>query len=199
MATAEESSALQAHLETCEPCQRQLQSLISVRNLLAGRGPVQPPADLALETRVRLSHARSRRPYDRLTTRINNVLKPLAVPAFAGVTVTFFAFALLFGNLFSGSLPSTENAVLDSSYRHVQTTARLGVGASPDLEDTLSIDTHVSDLGRPYDYRIISGTRSADVDRWVQEMLLLAQFRPATSFGIPVQSRIILTFVNVRA
>ena len=201
MATVDENAQLRSHLDECEPCQRQLQSLISVRNLLAGVTPVPEPADLVLETRVRLSHVRSRSVYERWHTRLNNVLKPLAVPAVTGVTATLFFFTVLFSSMVSQPLAYSDQmaGTTDSTFRHIQTTARLGVGASPDLEETLSIDTRVSGRGRPFDYRIISGTRSPDVDRWVQEMLLLAQFKPATSFGMPVQSRIILTFVNVRA
>jgi hypothetical protein len=201
MASAEENARLRGHIELCQPCQRQLQSLISVRNLLAGVVPVPEPTDLMLDTRVKLSHVRSRGVYARLQTRLNNVLKPLAVPAVTGVTATLFFFAILGAGLMSNTLSYAEpsGGPTIATYQPVQATGRLGVSASPDLEEILSIDTHVSGMGRPYDYRIISGKRSADVDRWVQEMLLLAQFRPATSFGVPVQSRIILSFVNVRA
>ena len=57
---------------------------------------------------------------------------------------------------------------------------------------------YVTVAGLVSDYRIISGTRSAAVDKWLQEMLYFAQFRPATSFGVPVRSKIILSFVDVR-
>jgi hypothetical protein len=201
MVTPDETARLLAHVDECEPCQRQLQSLISVRNLLADVSPVPEPADLVLETRVRLSHVRSRSRYDRWQARLKNFLKPLAVPAVTGVTVTLFFFAGLFGSLISETVVYADQlgGPAVATYQPIQTTAPLGAGASPELEQTLSIDTRVSGMGRPIDYRIISGTRSPDVDRWVREMMLLAQFRPATSFGVPVQSRIILSFVNVRA
>jgi hypothetical protein len=48
------------------------------------------------------------------------------------------------------------------------------------------------------DYNILSGRRSPAVDRWIKEVLSLAQFTPATAFGKPVVSTIILTSIDVR-
>ena len=59
------------------------------------------------------------------------------------------------------------------------------------------IETHVGDDGRVIDYEIISGQQDPEVDKWVSELLYFAQFTPATAFGKPVDSRIILSFVAV--
>src|ERR1700754_159785 len=80
MVSPEEASRLESHVADCEPCSRQLQGLISVRNLFASLEPAAAPEDLVLDTRIRLSHERSRNDYDRWHTRLNNVLKPLAIP-----------------------------------------------------------------------------------------------------------------------
>src|SRR5262245_60927333 len=84
MVSPEEADGLRSHVSQCEPCQRQLQSFISVRNLVTRMEPVRPPADMVLETRVKLSHARSRNWYAWFETQLNNVLKPLAIPALLG-------------------------------------------------------------------------------------------------------------------
>ena len=65
--------------------------------------------------------------------------------------------------------------------------------------EPLMIETHVGDDGKVIDYRIISGQESPEVNRWVREMLSLAAFTPATAFGRPVESKIILSFVAVRS
>lgn len=201
VATPEESATLRGHLHECEPCQRQLQALISVRNLIAGIQPVAAPEDEVLKTRIRLSHERSRNSYARLHTRWNNILRPLALPAISGISLTLVFFGVLFGSLVSNPVVlADEGGPRIATYQPAQTIGWLGSsGESPNLEEPLSIVTEVSHVGRVYDYRIISGMRSPDVDRWVQEMVMLAKFRPATSFGVPVHSRIILSFVNVRA
>lgn len=204
MVTPEDAARLESHVADCEPCSRHLQGLISVRNLFASLEPAAAPEDLVLDTRVRLSHERSRNDYDRWHTRLNNVLKPLAIPAVMGVSLTLLFFGVLFGTLaghtvFAQDLAGPSVAV----YHPLQTTdptiAHFGSVLGPDLDEPLSIETLVSDAGRVFDYRIIAGARSADIDRWVRETLLLAQFRPATFFGKPVSSRIILSFVDVRS
>jgi hypothetical protein len=203
MATPEEAGLLHSHMDECERCRRQLQSFISIRNLIAGIQPVKAPEDLVLETRVRLSHERTRNDYDRWYNRLDNVLRPLFVPAVLGVTVTLFCFGILSGSLIPNQVVLADR-VEDggptiATYQPVQTIERLGSQQSPALDQPLSIATEISDAGRIFDYRIISGTRSPAVDQWVQEMLLLARFRPATSWGTPVPSRIILSFVHVRS
>ena len=55
MATLREAECLELHLSACRPCQRQLQSLISMRGLLARMEKPSIPQDLVLESRVRLS------------------------------------------------------------------------------------------------------------------------------------------------
>jgi hypothetical protein len=205
MVTAEEAECLRSHVSECAPCSRQLQTFISLRNLVAGIEPVPVPEDLQLDTRLRLS--RERRPHDRdrWQARVDNILKPLAVPAVMGVALSLMGIVILFGSLFAPREVHANNDLggpLVATYEPPRTTTptakRFSRTMSPDLEQALSIQTEVNDKGLIVEYSIIGGTRSAHVDQWLQEMLLLAQFRPATSWGNPVPSRIILSFVNVR-
>jgi outer membrane biosynthesis protein TonB len=61
------------------------------------------------------------------------------------------------------------------------------------------IETGVDEDGHVTEYRIISGPQNAEVNRWIREVLSLAQFTPATAFGKPIGSKIILSFVAVRS
>jgi hypothetical protein len=160
-----------------------------------------------LDSRIRLSHERTRNDYDRWQNRLNNVLKPLAVPAVMGVTITLFFFGILFGSLVSdpsalAAYDSASDGPIVATYKPISTPdttiKRFGNTTRANLDQPLSIETNVTVAGLVSDYRIISGTRSAAVDKWLQEMLYFAQFRPATSFGVPVRSKIILSFVDVR-
>jgi hypothetical protein len=201
MATPEESERLQAHVAECEACGRQLQSFISLRNLVAGVEPVAVPEDLMLDTRVKLSRERADNSRDVWKARLDNVLKPFAVPALTGIALTLVGFAVLFSGLASPRAVAAAGFA-DPMYEPLRTTdptiRRLGYNVSPELDQPLSIGTKVSKLGQVYEYTIIGGTRSAGVDKWIQETLLLAQFKPATSWGSPVPSHMILSFVNVR-
>src|SRR5262245_37391173 len=77
----EEVVRVESHVAQCTACQGQLQSLISLRQMLASVEPAAPPEDLVLDTRVKLSQVRNRNSWDWLDAQLNNVLKPLAMPA----------------------------------------------------------------------------------------------------------------------
>src|SRR5882757_10579093 len=79
MATAEEVAQLELHLNSCEPCHRQLQSFISVRSLLTRVEQPEAPEDSVLNVRVRLSQERNKNYLARLENRLSNVLKPIAI------------------------------------------------------------------------------------------------------------------------
>src|SRR5262249_45472841 len=68
----------------------------------------------------------------------------------------------------------------------------------PGLKDPFMVQVDVSTYGRVIDYDIISGPKSPAVERWLKQILSFAEFTPATSFGKPVTSRIILSVVAVR-
>jgi len=216
MTTVEETQELQEHLSGCPSCQRQLQLLISVKNLLSRVEYPAPPDDLSLISRIRLSHERVSNRLERLETRLANFLKPIAVPAVLGVSFT----ALFFGVLLMALSSSATVMANDQDFnitvyapirdvpvyalKPVRTTdntklrlaASVGVGG---WDEPLTVETIVSDDGRAIDYRILAGPDSPEVHRWLREMLYFSEFNPATAFGKPVGSRMILTFMGVRS
>jgi hypothetical protein len=211
MVSPEEAEGLRAHLFECAPCAREMQSFVTMRNMIAGSEPAPVPEDLQLDIRVKLSRERLPNARDRWQARIDNILKPLAVPVFSGVAVTLMGFVVLLSVLVSpravhATIPSDLKILLPddrlvSSYEPSRATTptmrRINRTMSPKFE-TVTVATDLSDSGFVTDYTVISGKSSPDVDQWLQEMLLLAQFRPATIWGSPVPSRVILSFVNVR-
>src|SRR5262245_47069276 len=101
MVTAQEGQSVESHVAVCPPCQRLLQSYISMRSLVA-RIEVPPlPEDMILETRVRLSQARNDNFVIRLENRLNNVLRPMVVPVLLGISLTMLFFGILLGSFAS--------------------------------------------------------------------------------------------------
>jgi hypothetical protein len=205
MVSANEADSLRSHLSECKTCRRQLQSFISLRNVIAGVEPRPVPEDLQLETRVRLSHVRLHNRRDRWQARFDNILKPFAMPAVMGVILTLLGFAMLLGGL---ATPRQVIAAEDGRGVFVAgiyqppgtpdlTLRRLG-GLSPDLDNALSVQSELNTVGKIDAIKVIAGERSPGVDRWLQELVLFSQFKPATHWGLPVRSRIILSFVTVR-
>ena len=205
MIAAEDSEFLQSHLSGCKSCRRQLQSFISLRNLVAGVESVPLPEDLQLETRVKLSHERLNNTRERWEDWFNNIFKPFAMPAAMGVVVTLLAFGMVLASLSSSHqqlvADESQGVFITGIYQPPTTPdptlRRLGASVSPDL-DALSIQGELNSRGQIDDFEVIGGSRSPHVDQWLQELVLFSQFRPATHWGLPVRSRIILSFVTVR-
>jgi hypothetical protein len=206
MVTPAEAERLEVHVALCRPCHRQLQSYKSMRSLLASIEKPGVPVDLVLETRVRLSQERNKNLLARLENRLSYVLRPVVVPALFGVSITMLFFGVLLGSLASGSTVLAQDRLADEPvfglYRPVQTTDRtmqsFASSGKQNLDETLTIETHIGEEGRVMDYEVLSGPQSPEVNGWIRETLSLAQFTPATAFGRPVESKIILSFVAVR-
>jgi hypothetical protein len=206
MVTAAETEHLELHIAVCQPCRRQLQSYKSMRSLLACVEKPVVPDDMVLDTRVRLSQERNKNVFVRLENRLRYVLKPIVVPALFGVSLTMLFFGILLGSFASDSTVLAQDRPAESPvfglYQPVHTTdptmLRFASCDDQDLDEPLTIETKVDDEGRVIDYEVLSGPQNPEVDAWIREMMSLAQFAPATAFGRPVESKIILSFVAVR-
>jgi Putative zinc-finger len=206
MVTAGEAELVESHLTACEPCQRQMQAYISVRNLVARIEAPPVPEDMVLETRVRLSHARNNNFLVRLENRLQNLFKPIVVPVLLGTSLTMLLFGVLLGSLTSGSTVLAQDHFdgqpLSPLFQPVHTDdpnwVRIASHDKQPLDEPLTIEAHVGREGRAIDYQVLHGPQSPEVNGWIRQVLSLAQFSPATAFGKPVESRIILSFVAVR-
>jgi hypothetical protein len=162
---------------------------------------------MVLETRVRLSHARNDNFLVRFENRLNNVLKPLVVPVLLGTSLTMLLFGVLLGSLTRESTVLAhdrfEEPPVYRLFQPVRTTnnpnwIRFTSNDKQRTDEMLTIETHVGEEGRVIDYQVISGPQNAEVNSWIRQVLSLVEFTPATAFGKPVESRIILSFVAVR-
>jgi hypothetical protein len=206
MVTAEEAERLESHVAVCGACRRQLQSYISIRSLVARVEAPPVPEDMVLETRVRLSRARNDNFLVRFENRLNNVLKPLVVPVLLGTSLTMLLFGVLLGSLASGSSALAQDRFDEEPvyrlFKPVHTAnpnwIRFASNDEQHFEEPLTIETHVGQEGRVIDYQVLSGPQNPEVNSWIRQVLSLAEFSPATAFGKPVESRIILSFVAVR-
>lgn len=203
MAEPEESERLESHLETCEPCQRQLQSYISLRSMMARIEPVRPPEDLVLDTRVKLSHARSGGWFDRMEGLLNNVLKPVVVPAASAIVLTVLSFSIIFGQVaLDPRFINLDSAVLvmDLPVQATDKTLFSNVArTASDLGESTSVQASVDSSGLVYGIKILGGNPSPAAVREINDMLYPARFKPATRSGKPVNSTTIISWVNVRS
>src|SRR5262245_22353477 len=119
-----------------------------------------------------------------------------------GVVVTLLGFGILIGGL-SRSVVTDELRPVANIYQQPKgtdsTIKRFVAAQPPMLDQAFSIQGEINDTGQIDEYSVISGTRSHGNDQWLQELVLFSQWRPATTYwGLPVRSRVILSFVTVR-
>lgn len=200
MSTDEESRHLEDHIAVCSPCRRQLRGYVSLRGFVSGIAVPEVPEDLALEARIRLSHARSDNLFEQLGVRMTNVLRPRTIPALAGVVMTLACFALLLGNIGGAlALPADSPESLWAHTQQARAKGPLMLQLSELGLDELTVDLNIDQTGKPLAAIVMNGGVDPKLNEWFRDVVLLADFYPATVRGRPVPSRLILSFVGVKS
>ena len=192
--TWEQEGALHQHLATCQSCNEVAEQLQTVRDLVAAHGRVAPPADLALRIRLQVSHRSQLTFWNRLAVRFDNFLRPVALPATAGLLATVITFGVMIHTFMVRPLISEDVPV------SLTTPPRLR--ASPSLtfntgDEGIVIETNVDDQGRVVDYRVLVGPRDPHQLSELRNILVFTQFEPDTLFGKPTYSRTVINFRRV--
>jgi hypothetical protein len=190
------------HLHACPDCSGHFASVQKVQTLVGSLGRKVAPPDLTLKLRVALSQemANSRRSrWDSLRIRWENAFNATMVPATAGLITTLIVFGVLISFVYPTQVRAS-NDVPTMLYTPAQlrsTPFELSMGV-PNAE-SLVIEAYVGPDGRVQDYRILSGPEDdPSVIPQLKNMLIFTTFQPATAFGQPTSSRVILTFSKVQ-
>lgn len=192
------------HIRSCAECRQQFTLLSNTKQLVAGLGRRQAPADLALKLRVMISQeiAQSRRSiFDAWRVRLDNAFNAFMVPATAGAVTAIIIFGLLIGVLMPGQL-SAANDVPTGLYTPPELSySPFGFETGWVNADSLVVEAYVDVHGRVQDYRVLLAPDDAkDIMPELKNMMIFTVFKPATSFGQPTAGRAILSFakINVR-
>lgn len=133
-----------------------------------------------------LRHVRSE-----LFLRVDNLMKPVAVPFAGGLISALLLFAALAPSL------APPNVVVGDVPTNLSTQATLASSWSFTLsDDDIVVDVSIDEYGRMTDYTIPSGqdwARDANLVRSLENTLLLTKFTPATKFGQPASGRTRIT------
>jgi len=204
--TGYEMQVVDAHLESCRECSRELQTERSLRSSLASLLPVPAPANLALRIRVALSQesARSRRSLlGAWDLAWKNTVGPFLLQAGAG----FASATLLLGTVILlitlFAKPEAAQATPDEPLGNATAPHLLYFSNAQGDDDVAAIsgsvmvEAYVNDAGQVYDYRIVSGPVDAATRAQVENLLLFSRFEPARFFGQPVRGLAVLSFSGV--
>jgi hypothetical protein len=216
-ALVEERVLIREHLEACDYCREELQRYRKLSMLLSRVPRNLPPADLAVRIRVAAAQAvptqdlrsRVRRMRDRAELLLDNVFRPLTVPATGGFFSAILVFVLVLQLIAPGiTVRAVPNDVPLNILRPAELISLSEYPSSwpPEQHDVelalphgLLIDVTVDQNGQMVGYQIISGPHSVDLRHQLDQMLLFSRFRPMKSFGRSITGgHVILSFSAVR-
>jgi hypothetical protein len=192
-----ERAAVVQHLAECTECERYQRELGYITLGLRELTPQRPPVDLTYRLRVIASHERARMNagsnwFSLFRFRLNQILRPLAVPAAGGIFASLLFFAILAPNFTVHAstdhdvpLPVfTPVSIVDFSPFTIH---------GPDIMVELTID----ETGNVSDYAVPGGVMTKDEMRAVGNVILFTSFKPAISYGRPVSSKLLLNIAHM--
>jgi len=201
-----EMHLIAAHLEDCQDCAWEWESMRQVQTSLSALGPVPEPEDLLLRIRVAVSQerARSRRTiFDGWNLVWKNTVGPFLLQAGAG----FASAVLLLGSIIvlitMFAQPEIAQATKDeplgnpTAPRLVSLSSGAGDNQIGALSGPVVVEAYVNGRGQMYDYRIVSGPNDEATRSQIENLLLTSHFEPARFFGQPVRGLAVLSFSGV--
>jgi hypothetical protein len=201
-----EDSTSGVRIAPCDACAREFAAWQLTQHALATLGSAKAPADLGLRLRLAISHENARRSVrlrDRISLAWNNAVRPMLVQVSAG----FAGAVLLVGSIVSllgyvavpqPVLANDEPLVATIGPHYLYSTVASGDGAIVTEQDAaIVVEAAVDSSGRVYDYTIVSGPQTDEVRTQVENHLLGSVFQPASVFGLPVRSHVVVTFAGI--
>jgi hypothetical protein len=171
-----------------------------VSMILRSLPPRVPPSELVTSLRVIASRERQRLIagrslakvfaswLDRTRLTLQDMLRPLALPATGGV----FSAVVLFSMWVVPTYPLRAKVAVDIPTSLTTSVETVLGSASAGLTDSVLVDVDVDDQGRMVDYQVVSGASvvaDPTTRRRVENLLWFTKFAPATSFGMPMAGK----------
>lgn len=208
---------LQEHLGACADCREDLERYRRLAVLLSRKPSSVPPADLAVRIRVAAAQSRATQEFSgRLRESLahakvvlENVYRPLAVPATGGLFTAMVIFVFVLQLIVPGiTVRAVQNDVPINVMRPAEliSLSEYPAGLSSDqteadlaLPHGLLVDVTVDAQGQMIGYQILAGPKDRALRRQLDQVLLFARFRPMMSFGRPTPGgHVVLSFSEVR-
>jgi anti-sigma factor RsiW len=216
-ARVQERVQLSQHLEACNVCREELEKFRKLSAMLSRMPKNIPPADLAVRIKVAAAQAqhsqgwqsRLQRMKDRAEILLDNVFRPLSVPATGGFFSAILVFVLVLQMIVPGTtVRAVQNDVALNLMRPAElvTLSDYPQSWAPEQQDVelslphgLLIDVTVDSHGQMTDYQILSGPTTPELRHHLDQMLLFSRFSPMLFFGRPTAGgHVVLSFSAVR-
>jgi hypothetical protein len=209
---------MRGHLEACADCRSELERFRKLAVLLSRVPKNVPPPDLAVRIKVAAAQmeplqswrGRLRQMRVHAEVVLDNVARPLTLPATGGFFSAILVFALVFQMIAPGLTvravePDTTTinlmrpAELLTLADYPETWAPESSDDDASMPHGLLVDVSVNAKGQFDGYEILSGPATRQTRHQLDQILMFSSFRPMLSFGRPTNGgHVILSFSAVR-
>lgn len=207
--TEPEHKEVLLHFRHCDQCASAKRRLENMRAKLLSLPKVAAPEGLQTSLRVIASKEKVRRATrasvsaflnhcrENVRLRINNLMRPLAIPAVGGLASAIVLFSMLVPTF---SRPVAVGRMDIPTPFYTEATVKSSMAPLGFLEDELYIELTIDGNGRMVEYSIPEGqpiVENSELRRAVENNLLFTEFTPATAFGRSMYGGKIRVFMRI--
>lgn len=196
-----ERSRLEAHLAECEDCELRIQEIRSVRTTLGNLTAPKAPSSLRIRLQVTASHERQamletngsrlRRAWNNWKFRVDQIMRPLTIPATGGLLSSL----ILFGALALTIRTATSGVTYEVP---VFNATRVDPNLVPvELRSSVVLTLSLDGTGRITDYAVRDGSGSfvGDATRLQGNNISLPDFPSVLAMAQPTTRDISVSFI----
>jgi hypothetical protein len=172
------------------------ESAASLGALLRHLSTVQPPVRLGTRIRLAISHESAPRFWARWKIHLDNLMRPLAVPAAGGVLAAVMSFVTLMGSVGITPRMFAEDVPLAFFDKAFVAIPEMSAPTPFSVTEETVVLAFIDGEGWVYDFRVISNDGSRPNAKLAAELasaLVTTRFEPAMSFGRPVPGTALIT------
>lgn len=195
-----EAESIEKHLGSCSRCSQGLQELKSLQQVMRSLGRREAPDGLDLRLKILASkHTGAWIPAGTMN-RLNDSLRPLAIPALSGVVLTCLFFIALLSIFFTGANLNASNTDIPSGL-FTEPRPQLLYPSQivqwenfQSVKEPITLEAEVSQDGTVRNYTVLKGPKDPATLRSLDQFLYFeVRIDPATLFGRPTPGKVVLS------
>jgi hypothetical protein len=158
---------------------------------------VQTPSDLSMRIKLAVSRESAPGYWPRWKLHLENLMRPLAVPAAGGLLAAVTSFLVLMGSVGMSPRMFAEDVPLAFFNKAFVAHPQMIVPTPFSVTEETVVLAFIDGDGDVYDFRVISGDGRRPHPKLKAELasaLVTTRFEPAMSFGRPVPGTLLITF-----
>ncbi|MCI0419142.1 MAG: zf-HC2 domain-containing protein [Acidobacteria bacterium] len=196
----QEAEGIEQHLRACPGCAAELHQLRALQQVMRAVGRREPPVGLDLRMKILASKQTDAWMPLKAFTRLNEFLRPIAIPAVSGVVLTFLFFVPLLSIFFTGANLNASDKDIPSGIFTEPRPQLLYVTQFVQLEnfrmvkEPITLEVEVRQDGSVCHYTVLKGPSDPATIKSLDQFLYFeVKIDPATLFGRPTQGKVVLS------